>query len=235
MNRLTLVVSTRNRLDKLKRMLDSIEYDNIDFPFLIIIVCDADKATYGAMLKDERVGVSKLVDSKTPKGSVFCRNVGTQLAIDGVSWGVDDVVYEPGFFNRAFVKYNSNFPESDGILAFNVLNNKTRVRKRKQSRCGLGMVGKVWLDRYPERKLFCPEYNHFSVQEIALLGMKLNKLILAEDLKVYHLSPAAGELVDRTHIEARKYRQEDKQVSGRRHKEGKIWGWKNEMARGRLE
>ena len=230
MNHITLVVPTRNRLGKLKRMLDSIEYEKINFPFLIVVICDADKATYKAMLRDERVSVAKLVGNEIPKGSVFCRNVGTQLAIDGVSWGVDDVVYEPGFFNRAFVKYNSVFPESDGVLALNVLNNRTKVRKRTQSICGLGLVGKTWLDRYPERKLFCPEYNHFSVQEVGRLGKKLNKLVLAEDLKLYHLSPAAGEPADKTHIEARKNRQRDKQVSVRRHKEGKIWGWKNEMA-----
>jgi len=227
MKHLDLIIPTRNRLDKLERMLDSIEFSRIQFDFSVIIVTDNDPISAEKMRQDSRVSKVIEVDSKngTPIGSVYCRNQGTMLAEDGVSWGVDDVVYDgQDFFNIAFEKYNSIFSNDEGVLAFNVLNNKHRVRKPGQSRCGMGMVGQQWLSQYPKKQLFYPGYFHFSCQEIVRLGKKFSKLEFAEELKVYHLSPCAGEVVDTTHVDARKYRMKDMKVSGDRKNAGLIWG-----------
>jgi len=227
MKKIDLIIPTRNRIAKLNRMLDSIRFDKLLFDLSVVIVTDNDSVTAEKMKLDSRI--SKVIEVNStngePNGSVYCRNQGTMLADDGVSWGVDDIIYNGAdFFNIALEKYNSFFPEDDGILSFNVLNNKTRVRKRTQSRCGMGLAGQKWLLQYPNKQMFCPEYFHFSCQEIVRLGLELKKLKFAEELVVYHLSPAAGEAVDITHVDARKWRNRDKSISNSRALNGLIWG-----------
>jgi len=222
MNEITLVIPTRDRVAKLDRCLDSIGKDKINFPFKLVVVCDGCEKTHDKFSNDERVDRLFFIDGH--HGSVFCRNYASSRCNDGFSWGVDDVVYEDDFFNRAIESYSKRFPDDDGVLGFNVLNNKHRVRKASQSICGLGLVGKKWLERYPEKKLLYPEYFHFSIQEVATLGTKLNKIYLDMSLKVYHLSPAAGEPADKTHSEARRHRVEDKQLFRERCAQGLVWG-----------
>lgn len=234
MKHLDLVIPTRNRLEKLRKCLDSIDFKKIDFSFAVIVVTDGDSKTATAMRADQRVNtvIEAPVTKRMPRGSVFCRNLGISQTKDGVSWGVDDVIYEGSdFFNRAFKQYNLVYPNDDGVLAFNVLNNRFRVRKPGQSLCGMGMVGTKWLSQYPERNLFYPGYFHFSCQEIVRLGKKLDKITFAPELKVYHLSPSAGEVVDSTHLEARTKRSSDMILSNTRKHEGYIWGDKCETVK----
>ena len=226
MKQLCLIIPTRNRLKKLLRTIESIDILNVNFPMRIVVATDCDSDT-----ADKVDGINPFIDvvrisssKQRSMGSVFCRNYCTSRAVDGVSWGTDDIEYEPEFFNRAFLKYNVAYPDDDGVLAFNVLNNKHKVRVRGQSVCGIGMVGKIWLSRYPNKQLFFPGYFHFSCQEIAVLGLKLGKLHLDESLKLYHLSPAAGEEVDQTHIDARLHRNDDKQLWKQRRIDGLLWG-----------
>lgn len=222
MKEITLVIPTRDRVSKLDRCLDSIGRDKIEFPFKVVVVCDGCEKTRDRFSGDQRV--DQVIFIAGHHGSVFCRNHASSSCNDGFSWGTDDVIYEDGFFNRAIESYSERFPDDDGVLGFNVLNNRHRVRKMSQSICGLGLVGKKWLERYPQKMLLFPGYFHFSIQEVATLGTRLDKIYLDMGLKVYHLSPAAGEPADRTHIEARKYRAKDKQLFRERCAKGLIWG-----------
>lgn len=236
MKHLDLVIPTRHRLKKLQKCLDSLEFSKIKCSFGIIIVTDGDDYTADVMRKDSRIArVIAIPDKGLPMGSVYCRNLGIKETHDGVSWGVDDVVYDTDdvvykktFIDYTFEKYNLWYPDDDGIMCLNVLNDRLKKRRKNQSLCGMGVVGRKVLERFPDGNLFFPGYFHFSCQEITRLGKRLGKIKLAEDLKVFHKSPAAGYSADRTHYDARIRRRTDLQLSSKRKHEGKVWGLREE-------
>ena len=90
---------------------------------------------------------------------------------------------------------------------------------------GVALVGKRFIDRYPGRALFNPAYYHFACQEIHRAAMKLGKFHLEKTAAVKHWHPGFFKKeMDKTHGEARFFREKDLAISRQREKQGTIWG-----------
>jgi len=163
--------------------------------------------------------VNQIIFVQKHSGSVFCRNLATQCAEDAVLYATDDIEFKLHAIEAAVKSMADHFPDGDGIIGFN------QIGKQGFSKSGVALVGQKFLCRYPNRQLFCPEYFHFSCQEIERLGDKLNRIVLEEDASLIHYHPGWNHAeMDRTHNEARICREKDLKLSSKRRARGLIWG-----------
>lgn len=219
MKHIDIIIPTRNRYEKLCRCIRSIPKSIDTISHSIIVICDGDHDTTEQLIKDNNGLVAKIIYVRDHRGSVFCRNLATQTVEDALIYATDDIEFKKGAVDAAIKAMHEYFPDEDGVIGFNQINAKSF------SKAGVGLVGQKFLRRYPNRKLFYPEYFHFSCQEIERLGIKLGKLHLAEAAGIHHYHPSknANER-DVTHVEARQYRATDKMLSSQRRADKLIWG-----------
>jgi glycosyltransferase involved in cell wall biosynthesis len=224
MNHITIVVPTRNRITKLQRMIESIPQavGNIIPCINLVVVVDHDNDTVDWLFKnhlDLDQFPNALMHMRKHCGSVVCRNAVMPLVSDGLLYATDDIVFHENSIISALTEFNQAFPNDDGVLGWRQQGNTFHPT-------GIALVGKKFLDRYPERKPFYPKYYHFSCQEIYWLADKLGKFIVGSPACMcYHYHPDNHvEEMDETHKEARKHRAEDHALMRQRQEGGQIWG-----------
>jgi len=217
MEHIDIIIPTRNRLEKLLRCLKTIPQSVNGMPMSITVICDGDPVT-AQYLRATLNGVNVICVEKH-SGSVYCRNLMAQTAEDALLYATDDIEFKPGAIAEVIRTMNKWFPDGDGVVGFNQIN------ARKFSPTGVALIGQKFLRRYPQRRLFYPGYFHFSCQEIEHLSRKLGKLKLAEKAHIMHYHPAFNKCeTDKTHVEARRHKAADKQLSIERFRKGIIWG-----------
>lgn len=217
MKKIDLVVATRNRLNKLKRMIESVP----DLDYLRInIISDADKITTKYYLNDGLIESErfKLFHMSNQSGAVICRNYVFSKCEDGVLYATDDMTFDDGSIQVALKTFNGVFNDDDGVVGF--------VQIPKQFHpTGVALVGKKFLDRYPRKQLFNPGYFHFACQEIHWLAKKLGLFYQEKEAGIHHAHPAFfKDQMDRTHQEARIHRKRDHDLIAERQRKGLIWG-----------
>ena len=223
MKSVVVMYPTRNRLAKLNRSLTSLLSPVPETPIEIVVVCDGDPLTARALIDDPRVDL--VVYLRDREGSVYARNFISQTVEDGLICSVDDITFEPGAVDAAVHEMRRAFPDGDGIVGFKRADrdhSKMKVSSGKYG--GVALIGQKFLCRYPNRKLCYPGYFLFAAQEMTNLGVKLDKIVVAEDARIYHHSPRKGGGMDLTHIEGRKFRRSDRDIRKRRGELGKLWG-----------
>jgi len=214
-----VIIPTRNRWAKLQRCLQSIPKEVLQVELNIIIICDGDEITARQLLDDANGFLGRIVYVREHSGSVYCRNLMTQCAEDAVLYATDDIEFRPGAIEAAVKSMAKHFPDGDGIIGFN------QGDEHSFSAAGVGLLGQKFLRRYPHRKLFFPEYFHFSCQEIERLGNRLHRLHMEKEAKLIHYHPSFNHNeIDETHKEARVYRKKDLTISSRRRRTREIWG-----------
>jgi len=219
MRHIDIIIPTRNRWEKLQRCLKTIPARIPSITLSVIVICDGDCETARRLMVSCDGVVNTIIFVQKHSGSVYCRNLATQCAEDAVLYATDDIEFKPHAIETAIKSMAEHFPDGDGIIGFN------QVGKQGFSKSGVALVGQKFLRRYPNRKLFCPEYFHFSCQEIERLGNRLNRIVLEEDASLIHYHPGWNRAeMDRTHEEARIYRDKDLGISSKRRAKGLIWG-----------
>lgn len=219
MKYIDLIIPTRNRWQKLQRCLRSIPKETPDFGLNIIIICDGDEATARQLLVDTNGYLGRILYIRDHSGAVYCRNLMTQCAEDAVLYATDDIEFKPNAIEVAAESMRERFPDDDGVVGFN------QIGKQDFSKAGVALVGQRFLCRYPEKKLFYPEYFHFSCQEIGRLASKLGKLYFEESAKLCHHHPGWDRSeMDNTHTEARVHRRQDLRLSSERKAKEITWG-----------
>jgi glycosyltransferase involved in cell wall biosynthesis len=218
MKRLEVIIPTRNRLQKLLRTLETIPGLAGGIEIRIVVICDGDRRTAEhVMLSVPKV--SRLTYVQRHSGAVYCRNLATQAADDGVLYATDDITFHPGSIDIAVNAFEEKFPDDDGVVGFNQSNHG------HFSRAGVAIVGQKFLRRYPDRKLFYPKYFHFACQEVARASLELGKYFFCEAACLTHHHPMLERAErDLTHVEARKWKDRDRQISSERERAGLTWG-----------
>lgn len=214
--RLSVIIPTRNRLKKLERTLDSIPGRSLFSEIEVIVICDGDPQTFAEIRNNSRV--DRLVFVEVHRGAVYCRNLVTAQLDNPFIYATDDIVFAPGAIKNAEMMLRDEFPDHDGVIGFVQAGNQFHP-------AGVALVGEKFLYRYPEKKLFYPEYYHFACQEIHWLADKLGKFRQCQTAIINHFHPAThSEEMDHTHIEARKHKAEDMALIKSRQETGSIWG-----------
>jgi glycosyltransferase involved in cell wall biosynthesis len=211
MKQIMIVIPTRNRWEKLQRTLRSIpRTDFID----IVVVCDGDKPTFDVL---KNMACKRML-VRDHVGAVRCRNLGiVSCAVDGILYATDDITFEVGAIDAALQTFNEHFPDDDGVVGF--------VQDLSFHPTGVALVGKTFLDRYPNKQLFCPQYYHFAAQEVLRYCEKLGgKFVQCAEAKVLHYHPNVyKEDLDTTHIEARKFKDKDLSLNLQRIDANVVW------------
>lgn len=214
-----VIIPTRNRWVKLQRCLRSMPQTLPQVELNIIIICDGDEVTARQLLDDSNGFFGRIIYVRDHSGSVYCRNLVTQCAEDAVLYATDDIEFRPDAIEIAVKSMNEHFPDGDGIIGFN------QGDEHSFSATGVGLLGQKFLRRYPQRKLFFPEYFHFSCQEIERLGNSLGRLHLEKEAKLVHYHPSFNHNeIDQTHKDARFHRKKDLTISNERRRTHEIWG-----------
>jgi GT2 family glycosyltransferase len=219
MNHITITVPTRNRKDKLYRMLASLpDTDLID----VFIVFDDDMETFADLAMNKPRpwnGKMRCVPLRTHEGSVSCRNIAAQNCEDGMLYATDDIEFDKGAIESAFDIFNKNFKDDDGVVGFVQYPHEFHPT-------GVALIGRKFLARYPEKKPFYPDYFHFSAFEIYWLCEKIGgKFVQDPNAKIKHLHPCFNpDQMDQTHRDARVHHSIDKKIKKERKSKGLIWG-----------
>lgn len=219
MDHITLVIPTRNREAKLQRTLATLPLHR---KWLRVhVVCDGDSQTYNHLRSRQDIDVTLVPDHK---GAVYCRNLATAQAPDGVVCATDDVLFKPGAIGKARDLFRQKFPDDDGVLGFRQSGNHHPT--------GVALVGRKFLERYPEKQLFCPEYMHFAAQEIQWLADRVGRFESTPFVVLDHLHPSKHRKeVDKTHIQSRRHKNADRSLRQKRNQAGLVWGSDNGWTR----
>lgn len=224
MENVTIVIPTRNRLAKLKRTLSTIP----DLPYVETwVVSDGDPHT-AAWVRDCDKPRTLSVHIKQHMGSVCARNAVIPDIQDGVLYAVDDIDFLPGCIENAFEAFNRAFPSSqDGVIGI------CQIGHSNWHPTGVALLGKEFIDRYPNRQPFFPGYWHFAAQEIHWLASKYGVFRACPDAQIRHYHPDFGRNgrvdrklaeFDKTHQDARIKGVEDRNLRNARKRKGLIWG-----------
>ena len=217
MREITIVVPTRNRYKKLMRFYKSVPSASyLD----IIFAVDADNVTIRRLTSGSpyrRDPVYGVIIGERHLGSVAMRNLASPMAHDGLLCATDDITFRPDTFPNILTLFNEKFPDDDGVLGLQ--------QGGKHHPSGVCLMGQKFLERYPKKHPYCPEYYHFACQEILWLAAKLDKWASTEKVYVDHHNPKADpSAMDQTHKDARKYRKRDEMIKKERRAKGLVWG-----------
>ena len=110
MEHITVIITTRNRMERLKGCLASIP----KAPWVSVIVgCDADYKTAQALCSETEYPNIVLYSQKHV-GSLRLANLLASMAPDGLFLLCDDMEILPGSMEKALEKFNQEFPDDDG-------------------------------------------------------------------------------------------------------------------------
>lgn len=217
MKTVDVVIPTRNRRLKLMNTLSTIPLRG---GIKCVIVCDDDPDTYHRIIKNPLFNITVHL-TNAHCGSVHSRNMVIPDLKDGVLYATDDIEFSKGTIESAVKLFNACFPDDDGVVGI--------AQKQAHHPTGIALVGKKFIDRYPERLLFFPGYYHFAAQEIHWLAEKLGKFEMLVNPNgghwIYHAHPCFyPEEMDQTHKDAREHSAIDHEFMKARQERGLIWG-----------
>lgn len=111
---------------------------------------------------------------------IFSMNRALQFAHgDAVIYASDDLVFEPECVEIAARRLHEREPELDGLLAI--------TQSVKGCSTAFGMMGRMFIERFPNRQVFCPDYVHYASDfELGRYARSINKLYLCPEAKVLH-------------------------------------------------
>lgn len=145
------------------------------------------------------------------------------LRADGMIYICDDIELWDDCLEKALDCFKTSFPDSDGFLGLNQENLDYRG-----SDTAMGLIGKRFTERFPERQCFCPDYVSFHADmELGIFAKSLKKFIFCEDAKLTHFHPGVFKKgADEAHKEVRipNIVQQDKATRKKRRELNLVWG-----------
>jgi hypothetical protein len=197
-----VVIPTWQRPAKLARCLDSLERQTHP-DVRIVWIEDHDR--------EFAIGIWNRVAPTITEGA-FC-------------YLCDDVEMEPGCLEAACAALVSRWPDTDGVVGLHQVGIQG---KEGTAQSAMGLIGAKFLDRFPGRVPFCPEYRRFHFDsELGLYARTVGRFHFAEEARLIHYHPAhyPGEK-DATHEVVREAGPvaEDRRVWNERRAKGLLWG-----------
>ena len=200
-----------DRLTLLEEEIESINkstYINI----YIIIVVDGDAKLYETAKKKFSAFNISVILNKKRRGWVASTNrVLKEFNAEYYIYGSDDLVFPPACIAGAMDVMRKKFPDGDGVV--------TLGRRHKAI---FGLIGNKWVERFPDRQVFCPYYIHYgSDAEHTRFAHKIGKFAFHpnRDLQVKHYRRN-----DETRRFSRSTRDVDRALYRDRQERGRLWG-----------
>lgn len=147
----TVLISTFDREMLLRKCIRSIvecDYKEVS----IFIVVDGNRKLFSNLLGEP---ATMLLNDKR-MDYVFSMNRALREMgdTDAVLYASDDLAFDPMCITEAATMLRARFPDGDGLIGLNTLG--TSIQS------AFGLMGKKFIDRFPDRQVFCPDYIHFA-------------------------------------------------------------------------
>ena len=158
---------------------------------------------------------------------ILCREMGE--SVKGMIFICDDTELDKDCLRVAIKELGKRFPDTDGVIGFNQQNIYEKRGFSGFCKAGMGLIGKKFADRFPNRQVFCPDYTSFkSDRELLEFSEKHKLFYWSGEARLKHHHPRFGGIegvVDEAHLKVRDGNSnEDKEIYIRRKKKGYLWG-----------
>jgi hypothetical protein len=134
----------------------------------------------------------------------------------------DDVELDPGCIAAAVDAMRA---DTDYVVGFHQSN---IFGKGGWCRSAMGMVGRAFAERYPDRQVFCPDYSRFHADsELGQYARLAGRFTYCQEASLVHFHPAhCPEAMDETHRAVRTAAEvtRDRETWNERVRRGLLWG-----------
>lgn len=214
MKTVNVIIPTYNRLDKLRETVNSIVSGGYSDVYVYIIV-DGNRKLFNK-LSVEFVNKKRIMMTFNNKRMdwVFSMNRGLQEMGDAeaVIYAADDIKFPFNSISIVMKELRNRFPDTDGIIYLN--------QSPKGGSSAFGLMGKKFIERFPNKMVFCPDYIHYySDTESGDFARSIKKYYFCKDVILQH---------ERAHDEtwklARPILDRDLKVRKNRKRRNILWG-----------
>jgi len=146
--------------------------------------------------------------------------------MDGMVWLCDDIELYSDCLEQAVSCYNKTYKDFSGVVGLTQeCPGHPEYTWKPYGQC---ILGKDFINLYPERQVCCPDYKFlYQDEEMYKFANYLNSFVLCENAKLKHYHPSfMKEEVDETHIIGRveDVKARDTKVYLERKRRGLVWG-----------
>lgn len=234
--KLLIGIATYKRLDKLKRLLESLKSQTYQ-KFTITVVCDNnDYETHDRIINEKWFDLARINTrtQNTHKFVIGAWNFVVKENIPRNDWDgfiglCDDVELKEDALQKAVDFHKDRYADGDGVIGFN--QECPGHPEYTFKWFGQTLIGRKFIERYKDvnYQICCPYYIHlYQDEELHQYASSLDKFYPCKQAILYHYHPGfIKEELDETHKLSRtqQIRKQDLETFTRRQKEGKIWGW----------
>jgi len=213
--KVTVLITTYDREELLRKCIKSIKdsyYEDIS----IFVIVDGNKALYHKLLSENM----PMLFNEERMDYVYAMNRALRHMeiTDAILYASDDLEFAPDCISKAVQMLQENFPDGDGLIGLNQQN------RRYGSKSAFGLVGKKFINRFPDCQMFCPKYVHYgSDTELGNYARSLGRFRFCEEAMLLHFI-----VKDETDRLVRPVRKIDEALRESRESKGLIWGKKFE-------
>lgn len=223
---LDIAIPTYLRAEKLMRALASIKASKEACPSDVKVNVDVFYSHSAEWLETSRV-VGRdwighhLIENGEFRLPIFWNDRLRESKADALCFLNDDILLSKTCLTIAAKEIKKM--EFDGVLGFRIENITETVQPCLTS---FGVIGIRYADRFPNRKVFCPEYvSLYADVELQRQAEKLGRFRFVEQCSLVHYHPAyAPDEQDFTHLHTRRNFASDRAIFERRNKAGLLWG-----------
>ncbi len=109
------------------------------------------------------------------------------------------------------ITMKERFPDGYGVVSLG-----------RRTKCIFGLVGRKWIEHFPDRQMLCPYYIHYGADaEHGHFAKEIGKFAYPPDRETQVLH---YRLNDRTRVFSRKSRNKDRALHKNRLARGRTWG-----------
>ena len=187
---INVCIPTLNRFYLIRQTVKSIvesRYGNLS----ITIIVDANRGTYYERLKHyysvhrERKLKKILLNKKRLGWPSSLNRIFQETDYDFYFYASDDLGFRPDTISTAMADMKRHFPDGDGIIGIT-------QQLGKFCPAAFGLVGRKWVNRFPNRQMMYPKYIHFcSDSELWRYSRKIKRFHLSK-AAVFHNRPFDG-------------------------------------------
>lgn len=234
--KLDIIIPSKNRIKKLKNCIVSIyesitNLDNVETNITVYVDNDEEKEiinkkinniynTEPILLLGIKININIEILKEPYKAPRFWNNYLKNMEADVLCYLNDDTRLDINCLKNGLEELSSlNY---DGVVGFYQSN------QLGTTNCGaaFGLIGSKFADRFPDRKVFCPDYYCLYIdEELMKYASSINRFIGSTKATLEHYHPVfTKEKPDETHIWLRRNKQKDIRTYNLRKAKNLLWG-----------
>ena len=197
------------RIPLLIQTVESIQagsYKNVH----VVVVADGNPHIHEVANKKLH-NVSVLLNEKRMDWNFSVNRVFKEFDADYYIYASDDLIFPPDCITHAMATMQKRFPDGFGLVTLS-----------KKNRCPFGLLGRKFVEHFPDRQVFCPDLIHYGGDsELMRMVSKLGLFAYPpeRESQVRH-----SRLKDETWKLARRTRSRDRAIFNKRQEKDYLWG-----------